>query len=843
MKLYRFFAIAAVALLGLGAVSCKTNENEDISKPECKFNAETLEFDANGNLVAPDITEVTLLATRDWTISCDSSFVGIDPLSGKASNKPQTIEITLTKNTGYDRTATIKANAGKGLAKATLNIKQAGAQGDENEHLLITVAEFISKADGTNPYVLEGKVSGVNTQYKYFNLTDATGTVQIYQPKNFADFELEADGTAKVKGVYELYTNSNTGATTHEMKNGTILEYKGPDTSNLIYRETFAGSLGNFIEEVKSGSVQSGVWAHDATYKCAKATAYDSSTKTNRASEAWLVSPEIDLTSETAATLTFDHACKFFNAVSREVSVAISKNGGNFVTVKVPAYPAADFNFVSSGNISLKDFLGSRIKVAFIYTSTTSSAGTYELQNFVINRTDTGETPYPTVAECGSVAQILALEKEAAFELTAPVLVVAKTTGGVMVNDATGTAYVYGEGVAEAAIGDMITFKAVRSEYNGVPEITAPENMTKASTGNAVNYPEPTDITGNFDSYTSATPAFICMTGTLSTSKNTAGDVTYYNITVPGATMQGSVSLPTEAIGMDALVGKQIKVTGYYNGISGSSTKYQNIIATKAEESDAPYLTVDKTAISVAADVTSATITVGGTASWTATTNDAVTVTPPTGTGAATVLLTFPANTDEANSKTYTVTIATEEDAPVKSYNVVITQKKAGSGAGKTYTLTFSATTNQTKVGNYTSTWEAKCDDFTWVLTNFNNNNTGPGGSGSWTYVKCGRKDNNASVATIVTKTAIPEAMETVTITFGGYNASAVNSAKLYVDTKDDYSSTSCQTIAFTGKSGDVAITIPTPTENCYYKLEFDCNGSASSNGPVQVNKVVYTNE
>ena len=529
--------------------------------------------------------------------------------------------------------------------------------------------------------------------------------------------------------------------------------------------------------------------------------------------------------------------------MSREVSVYVSKNGGDYVLIKVPAWPTS-FTFVSSEAISLKDFLGSKIRVAFAYTSTASSAGTYELQNFVINKTDSGETPYPTLAECSSVADILALANDDAFSLTSPVLVVAKTTGGVMVNDATGAAYVYGEGVADAVIGDKITFKAVRSEYNGVPEITAPDEVTVASSGNAVTYPEATDITANFDAFTATTPVFISMTGLLSTSKNAAGDQTYYNIEVPGATMQGSVSLPLESFGLDALVGKQIKVTGYYNGISGKTTKYQNVIATEVEESDAPYLTVDNTAVSVAADATSATITVGGNATWTATSEDAgVTIDPASGTGEGTVTVTFAANTDEDNAKTYTVKIATEQEAPVKSYDVVITQKKAGSGAGKTYTLTFSAETNQTKVGNYTSTWEAKCDNFTWVLTNFNNNNTGPGGNGSWAYVKCGRKDNNASVATIVTKTAIPEAMETVTITFGGYTATAVNSAKLYVDTKNDYSSASCQTIAITGKSGDVALTIPTPTENCYYKLEFDCNGSASSNGPVQINKVVYTNE
>lgn len=839
MKLYRFFAIAAVALLGLGAVSCKTNENEDISKPECKFNAETLEFDANGNLVSPEINEVTLLATRDWTISCDSSFVGIDPLSGKASNKPQAIEITLTKNTGYDRTAIVKANAGKGLAKATLNIKQAGAMGDENEHLLITVAEFIEKADGTNPYVIEGKVSGINTQYKWFNLTDETGTVQIYQPKNFADFELEADGTAKVKGVYELYEKD--GRKTHEMKNGTIIEYKGPDTSNLIFRETFTASLGNFTEDVKSGTLTS-VWAYDASYKCAKATAF-ASQKAN-ASESWLISPEIDLTGETAATLTFDHACNYFTAVSREVAVYVSKNGGDFVQIKVPVWPTS-FTFVSSDSISLKDFLGSRIKVAFVYTSTDKSAGTYELQNFVINKTDTGETPYPTLAECNSVKDILDLDNDEGFSLLTPVLVVAKTTGGVMVNDATGTAYVYGEGVAEAKIGDKITFKAVRSEYNGVPEITGPEDVTVASSDNEVTYPEATDITGNLDAFTATTPEYISMTGILSTSKNTAGDQTYYNLAVAGATMQGSISLPLESFGLDSMVDKQIKVTGYYNGISGKTTKYQNIIATRVEESDAPYLTVEKTAMTVAADATSATITVGGTATWTATSTDAVTIDPASGTGEGTVTVTFPANTDEENAKTYTVKIATEQEAPVKSYDVVITQRKAGGAAGgsATYTLTFSASTNGTSVKDYTSTWDATCNDFTWTLVNFNNNQNG------WAYVKCGRKKTDSgpvpSVATITTKTVIPEAMETVTIFFGGYTAAGVNSAKLYVDTTNDFSSAACQTITITGKTGESGetLTIPNPTQNCYYKLEFDCNGTTSSNGVVQVNKVVYTNE
>lgn len=818
--------VAAGALLGFGAVSCTSNENEDISKPECKFNVSTVEFDADGNLVTSGLDAVTLIATRDWTVSCDSSFVGIDPLSGQASSRAVTIDITLTKNTGYDRSAVIKANAGDGLAKASLTVKQKGPKGDENEALLISIKDFIEKADGTNPYVVEGEVSGtVNTQYKYFYITDGTGSVQIYQPTNFADFDIEKGGKVKVKGIYELFTNSS-GTQIHEMKNGTILEYTGPDTSNFIFRETFASSLGEFTESVKSGSLQS-VWAYDASYKCAKATAYVSGK--NNASESWLISPEISLSGENAATLTFDHACNYFTAVSKEVSVLVSKDGGDFVQVKVPAYPSS-FTFVSSGEISLKDFLGSSIRVAFVYTSTASKAGTYELQNFEISRTDSGETQYPTVAECNTVAEILAVDNDETFVLNTPLLVVAKTTGGVVISDGTGNVYVFGEGVADARIGDQITFKAVKSEYNGLPELTAPGDVTVASSGNVVTYPAATDITGNFDAYKASTPEYISMTGKLSTSQNAAGTVTYYNLAVPGASKQGSISLPLESFGLNGMVGELIKVTGYYAGISTAG--YQGIIATVVEKSDAPYLTVEKTAITVAADATSATINVGGTASWTATSSDAVVIDPASGTGEGTVTVTFDANTDEANAKTYTVTIATEQDAPVKSFEVVITQKKAGSGGGVSYTLTFSAETNQSKVGNYTSTWEAKCDDFTWTISNFNNNN------GSWAFVRCGRKDNE-SIASIETKTAIPEAIETVTITFGAYDASKVNSAKLYVSTSSSFDSS--QELPIDGKAGEVAVDIANPVENAFYKIEFNCQ-AATKNGFIEISKVVYTN-
>jgi len=47
----------------------------------------------------------------------------------------------------------------------------------------------------------------------------------------------------------------------------------------------------------------------------------------------------------------------------------------------------ADWNFVSSGDLSLAAFTGSNTHFAFKYTSTTSSAATWEVTNIIMKGT------------------------------------------------------------------------------------------------------------------------------------------------------------------------------------------------------------------------------------------------------------------------------------------------------------------------------------------------------------------------------------------------------------------------------------------------------------------------
>ena len=145
-------------------------------------------------------------------------------------------------------------------------------------------------------------------------------------------------------------------------------------------------------------------------------------------------------------------------------------------------------------------------------------------------------------------------------------------------------------------------------------------------------------------------------------------------------------------------------------------------------------------------------------------------------------------------------------------------------------TLTFTSTTMQSSVNNYTSTWNTKCDGDTWKIANANNNNKG------WNYIRMGRKSYD-SVATISTAFAIDKAVTKVVMTVDSVTTSSINSIELTVATDSSFSN-AIETVSATAKTGDVTFSIANPTPNAYYKITIDCK--ASKNGIIQVSTVQY---
>lgn len=169
-----------------------------------------------------------------------------------------------------------------------------------------------------------------------------------------------------------------------------------------------------------------------------------------------------------------------------------------------------------------------------------------------------------------------------------------------------------------------------------------------------------------------------------------------------------------------------------------------------------------------------------------------------------------------------------------------VTTKAAGSAAAKTYTLTFASSYNDPNAGSYKNSWKATRDGFTWKMENWNNNNNY---NDRWTYVRAGSK-SAASVATITTA-AMPEAISTVTMTIDKITATNVKTIKLEVLSADEKTVketiTADKEAIAAGKADNCVFKITNPQQGCKYKITVACQ-KGSSNGFVQVSKVVYTN-
>jgi hypothetical protein len=154
-----------------------------------------------------------------------------------------------------------------------------------------------------------------------------------------------------------------------------------------IYSQSFANfTQGDFtINNVVAPTAIPSIWLTSATYGMV-ATAFKN--PTNYASEAWLISPEIDLTSQATAKMRFEHAINFVTIanIKNEMTLHISTdNGVNWTPLTIPTYPAGNtWTYVSSGEINLSNYIGGKIKIAFKYLSTTTKAGTWEVKNFVV---------------------------------------------------------------------------------------------------------------------------------------------------------------------------------------------------------------------------------------------------------------------------------------------------------------------------------------------------------------------------------------------------------------------------------------------------------------------------
>ena len=273
----------------------------------------------------------------------------------------------------------------------------------------------------------------------------------------------------------EIYTAGESGG--GEGEGG---QTPDPEETITLYSETFGTNQGAFtIDNKVLPEGASYVWAWASAKYGMKASAYISGAA--HASESWLVSPKFDCTNATALTLSFSEAANKFNSaenVSAYTSVKVKEVGTDTWTDLTLSARAGGTNWDFTDGITadLSAYVGKKMQIAFVYTSTAELAGTWEVKNFELKGKGEVTTESEVVVpEYTTIAQLKenATASATAVKFTFTNLLVTGTAGtSTYVSDGTNGTLLYGTASPYKA-GDKIsgTIAANLVSYNNLTEL------------------------------------------------------------------------------------------------------------------------------------------------------------------------------------------------------------------------------------------------------------------------------------------------------------------------------------------------------------------------------------
>lgn len=322
--------------------------------------------------------------------------------NGGQENGPEATVGEGTKESPYD-VATAKNNSGK-------TVWVQGYIVGVMENLYDNAGEFAgNEAKFEAPFTIKTNIiiasDPEETNIKNCLPVKVKGGSDLSNALNLVD---HADNLGKlliIQGtIGSGFGSTSLNETTAAILDGTEIgqEQQGGDetpSGNILFQESFASGQGDFqIKDISKGELDY-VWKFDSKYGM-KASAYNGK---QVAAESWLISPEIDLTNVTTATLTFDHAINQLNGEQPQTNQIVevsTNNGESWTPLTGITYPeGTSWTFVNAGNVDLKAYAGAKILIGFHYKSTTSSAATWEIKNVKVysEQTETGGEEVPPI--------------------------------------------------------------------------------------------------------------------------------------------------------------------------------------------------------------------------------------------------------------------------------------------------------------------------------------------------------------------------------------------------------------------------------------------------------------
>ena len=603
MKLKSLFLGSFALTAMLFAQSCGEKNEAPSGAPSIEITPKNLSFDETSSTQT-----IEVVATRDWKASSKEEWISVSTEKGSATNGTK-VDITVLSNDGADRTGVVEFTIG--FDKKELKVYQKG--------------------------------------------TGAATAAVVYH--NDFDKELAVKGS----NGWTTYLDSFDGWKNETGSGISTVEYA---FSGMSARTTSSGASDSQYSDYQ-GSGKNYLWFAKDNYFHVKN----------------ITLPE----GKTDYTISFGSERNLYQAadntfVPEEFLVYVSNDGSKWVKLEY-AFPnglknrrwdlASSTFTVPSGTKSLHIYIKATLASAYMMDdldlSVAASAGTaIDFSKGVDlgtgGSTGGGETPEPAG---NTIAAVCAAAAGSAADLK-DVLVTGVTTQSYVITDETGSVLVFVKADPKVKVGDKVNVAGTTGEHNGLIQIATP-TATVVSSGNAVSYPAPLELTEakmKEDAPTAVT--YVSFTGTVKKSGN------FYNIFVGSYTAK-DLSCSYYTGDMEGFVGSDIKVEGWYVG----GTSHYQVVATKVEEvvSDTPKFSVSTETLTAKAADKSASFDVKGNVKWTVSSDNAVyKVSPESGDGNGSVTVSFAENTTDKDV-IVKLTVSTTVEVATKSYTVTLTHK------------------------------------------------------------------------------------------------------------------------------------------------------------------------
>lgn len=809
-----------------------------------------------------------------WTLSSDVSWLTFDPATG---DKSTTVKVSVAED--GEGTEGVITLAAEGLESVSCKVTRTDIKD-------VTIAEFLEAPVGDKPYRIVAKIESiVNDQFGNLYAEDATGRIYVYgltatkQAKNdksfptlglragdiitivgtrgqYADAKVE-DQKEQVSGAYLEASCKSTDVTITEFLTKEVAsKYLESPYYRLtgVIKEIVKEEYGNFYfkEEASEtfvyvyGLTKAPVAKNDKSFASLGLKVGDKVTlvgqrgqfpnakveeQKEQVSNAYFISseaggdvpaPEKNLTVENAAVEVEATATSATFTVKSNVDWKVTKAEGDWIT-----------KFTESGSNDGTITVEFAANEGALRTAKFEVAGADKKVEITLTQKAAGEAPaveYKSLAELN--AAILAAGEEGidfTLNLSKPAVLTRICTDNKTsyFQDETAGVMFFGYVLEGAFLGLTVegVIKGTGVVYNGLPEVTSFYDVTGAKIGATKTIPC-TELTiaqlnADFNKYLNMQV------------KLTDVEVSdaFSNSDKNGKVKQGADELAL-----------YVKTTEAFEAVQGSKADLVVFPAVFNANKQAYVWAADDYKPSVVGgQITLAskfTVNVGETVSLGATTNSTATIKYSS---ADETIATVSADGVVTGVKEGEVEITASIDAvegfTAAEAKTTIVVKPAGSSESKVYTLTFPDDNSANNaVGAYNETWEAQKDGFAWTISAFNNNKW----ASEWKYIRGGSKKFE-SAPSIATKTVMPEAISTITITVDGtknYSTDNIKAAYVLVSTNADYSEAAKYPVTIA--KGEVEVKITTPAKGCYYKLVIEM-GKCKNNGEIQISKLVYS--